>query len=342
MLRHYRLVRLVLIVAVSVFIISAFYLISFPLAGLARDFFFGPVNIFSVVLSQPVLQSDDGRTNILLLGTGGAKHDGPNLTDTIIVASMITQPDEGQNPLPISLISLPRDIYLDSLEGKINTAYEVGLEKDAGLTLAKGAAGFVTGLPIHYAVRVDFSVFEKIIDLLDGIEITVPRAFDDYEYPVDGRENDDCGGDPTFACRFEHLYFDAGVQTMDGKTALKFIRSRKAQGEEGTDFARARRQQLVIGALKDKILSTQTFRDFKRVQAIYEELKTHIDTDLTNREIASAFNLGLKYRNATIKSIILDLNLLDNPPEDYRGWILLPKSGNWDEVHQFIKKELEN
>ncbi len=307
-LSHPRLVRLGIILVILISFFSLLY------------YFFSPVPDSSLVKT-------DGPVNILLLGVGDTGHDGPNLTDTMIV---ITASPGGA----LTMISIPRDIYLDSLQNKINAAYAAG-----GLNLAKDAAAQVTGLPINYAVKVDFSAFEKVIDLLGGIDINVPAAFDDPEYPLDGKENDPCDGDPQFQCRYETLHFDAGLQHMDGKTALKFVRSRHAPGDEGSDFARVRRQQLVIRAVRDKALTLPSLLNLKQDLAIYNELKSHIDTDFDFSRPEELLNLALKYRHAQFRSLTLDENMLVNPPEDWRGWILVPKSGSWDEIRQLIATE---
>lgn len=341
-------------VAVVVLLLSRFFLSTTP-----------SVIDFSrrVILNQPVwsLKNDNGRTNILLLGIGGGSHDGPDLTDTMIVVSVVTkfEKDDLRVP-PVYLISIPRDIYLDSLQEKINAAYDIGLSKGAGLALAKTAASEVTGLPIHYAAEVDFSAFEKIIDLLGGIDVNVASTLDDYQYPISGKENDTCGLSPeeatakaativddatalaAFPCRYERLHFDAGPQHMNGTTTLKFVRSRHAEGPEGTDFARSRRQQLVIEAIKEKVFSTQGLLNPIRDLEIYNELKSHIDTDFDLSQPNELLKLALRYNKAKLQTVPFDLNLLENPPVDsQRGWILLPKAGNWDEVRQFIRSSLE-
>ena len=126
---------------------------------------------------------------------------------------------------------------------------------------------------------------------------------------------------------------------MDGKTALKFVRSRHAPGDEGSDFARVRRQQLVIRAVRDKALTLPSLLNLKQDLAIYNELKSHIDTDFDFSRPEELLNLALKYRHAQFRSLTLDENMLVNPPEDWRGWILVPKSGSWDEIRQLIATE---
>lgn len=324
-----------------------------PMAKLTREFLFGPVNVFTVILNRgPELKNDNGRTNILLLGIGGATHDGPNLTDAIMVLSF-------KAPGPLTIISVPRDIYLDSLGDKINSAYQIGLDSGVGTTLAKAVVSQVTGLPIHYAVVADFSAFDDIVNILGGIDVTVEHLLDDPAYPIDGKESDNCGFSveeeasraaalnaqtatekEAFPCRYELLHFDVGTQHMDGTIALKFVRSRHAQGDEGTDFARSRRQQLVLSALKSKVLSSETFLNPKKIWQLYDQLKSHINSDLSQSEVNMLINTGLKYRGAQIKMTAIGQDFLENPPVDYRGWILLPKDGTWDQVHEFVKKSL--
>lgn len=335
-----RLVRAVAISALLILIVFLSVLILSPTLRATKRLLIPPASL--------PLKNDGGRINVLILGIGGDGHDdGSYLTDTMIVASLKTATPS------VTLISIPRDIYLESLQQKINAAYEIGLKRGAGLALAKESATQVTGLPIHYTIRFDFTVFEKIIDILGGVDINVPATLDDYSYPIDGQEQNSCGISPipiivdelsvakTFPCRFELLHFDAGPTHMDGKTALKFVRSRHAQGEEGTDFARSRRQQLVMKAIKGKVFSDQAFLNPAKDLAIYNELQGHIDTDFDTNQSVNLFNLARKFRNVEFTSIVIDLSLLENPPIDDRGWILLPKNDNWEEIHKFISDQLE-
>ena len=126
------------------------------------------VNRLPINFSSKSLNSDAGRINVLVLGTGGESHDGPDRTDTMMIVSLPVVSG------PIYFISTPRDIYLDYLGDKINSAYMTGR-----LLLTKAAVTHVTGLPLHYAVRIDFSAFAQIIDLLGGVDIEVENAFID-------------------------------------------------------------------------------------------------------------------------------------------------------------------
>ena len=109
-----------------------------------------------------------GNINVLILGKGGGKHEGPDLTDTIIVATV--SPDKNI----ISLISIPRDLWIPDLQAKVNTAYSYGQERNGqGKLLAKTAVSQVTGKQIDYILVIDFSAFVNLVDHLGGIDVNV-------------------------------------------------------------------------------------------------------------------------------------------------------------------------
>ncbi len=309
------------------------------------------------------VKTENKRLNILLLGVGGENHDGPNLTDTIIVASISPQNDK------VTLISLPRDFWVPDLRARINTAYTYGEEKKegGGITLIQAVIKKITGLPIDYTLKIDFSGFVQAVDLLGGLDVDVEKAFDDYEYPIDGMENDPCGHEEeelealatassqleAFPCRYEHIHFDKGIQHMDGSTALKFVRSRHAKGDEGSDFARSKRQEKVIKAFKDKAFSLQMFLNPGKFLDLYDVLKESIDTNIKEDEFDDFIRLMQKLQKAEIISIAIDVGdetkeregLLINPEisEEYDfKWVVIPKAGNgnYEEIKNYINCEL--
>jgi LCP family protein required for cell wall assembly len=280
---------------------------------------------------QPNLKNSQGRTNLLLLGAGGANHAAPDLTDTLIFTSIDLETGK------TLLLSIPRDIWVDSLKAKINTAYHWGEEKKkgGGLILAKATVSEILDQPVHYAILIDFDGFVKAIDLVSGIDIDVERAFDDYQYPVPGMEE----AEPE-ELRYEHLHFDKGWQHMDGEKALKYVRSRYAEGEEGTDFARSKRQQKFLLALKEKIFSLKTLLNPGKIKELVAIFGDSMDTDFLEKEYPELLKLAFKFDQAKIKSVILNEDLLYNPPKyQYDGqWVLAPLAGDWQEVHEFVKQ----
>lgn len=296
---------------------------------------------FQIVAGKP-LPETNGHTNILLLGSGGPGHDGPDLTDTMIFVSV--RDDTGE----VTGISIPRDFWIPSLRIKINAAYYYGQIKEAtsgGLLLAKSAVSEAINQPVHFAVKIDFSTFAKAIDILGGVDITVDRTFDDFKYPITGKEDDPCGGDPQTLCRFEHLHFDAGPQHMDGTTALKYVRSRySANPEEGTDFARSKRQEKVITAVKNKILSINNLKNTKIYKDLYNLAVSSVVTDISPEYYSTFLRLGLKARQHPLESFALTSpEQLENPPisEKYDDqWVLIPKGGDPNTVYNYVSSLL--
>ncbi|MDR3642040.1 MAG: LCP family protein [Candidatus Doudnabacteria bacterium] len=237
---------------------------------------------------------DLGQINILLLGVGGAGHDGPYLTDTMILAQI--RPDIGQ----ITLTSIPRDYWVNMPEGgqdKINSAFAYGLGQNMDWNQAGSYARQVvqnlSGLQIPYFAVMDFSGFEKAVDQVGGVDVTVDRTFTDYQYPDSGT-----GYLPPQT-------FTAGLQHMDGARALIFARSRHAAGIEGSDFARSQRQQKIIEAFKQKVLSGNLISDTGNLNSLLGIFADHFHTNMTPADIYRLYSLS-KSQNMQTLSLSLD------------------------------------
>lgn len=324
---------------------------------LGSKIFKGPAFLYSVLIDKNNinLKNKNGTTNILLLGIGGESHDGGDLTDTMLLVSI--SPSKNF----VIMTPIPRDIWLPSLNAKINSAYAVGEEKkpgSGGLILARDAVREILGVNVDYAVRVDFTGFEKAIDLLGGVSVYIDRNFVDTMYPRDGHENDTCGidistmsaemlKDDMFPCRFETLKFDEGLVKMTGVEALKYVRSRHAETNEGSDFARSQRQQKVLIAAKDKFFSTQTLLSSTKLIELLKIYKNYIQTDIKEDEYDDFIKLFFKLKGAKYDTFVLDegnpdegrVGLLVNPPASkYGAWVLEPASGSWKEIQDKINK----
>jgi len=226
------------------------------------------------------------RVNILILGMGGAQHEGPYLTDTIILASL--KPSTQQ----VGLLSIPRDLYVpipDYGWQKINFANALGVarSKDGG-ALASQVVSDVFDLPIHYWVRVDFNLFKNLIDEFGGVEIEVENSFSDYQFPG-----------PNFTYRV--VSFEKGKQIMNGERALQFVRSRHGTNGEGSDFARAKRQQKLLFALKEKASQEDLLSQPKKIYQIYNVLKGNISSNL---DISQAIRLVKLVLNIIPENIV--------------------------------------
>jgi polyisoprenyl-teichoic acid--peptidoglycan teichoic acid transferase len=320
--------------------------------------FKGPAFLYSVLIDKNNinLKNENGTTNVLLLGIGGKGHDGPNLTDTMILLSV--------NPEKKFIIftSIPRDIWLSSINAKINAAYSIGEDKKSGggMVMAKDAIMETLGVKVDYVVVADFNGFEKTIDLLGGVSVYVDQDFVDPMYPKAGHENDTCGIDIStmsaeiltesmFPCRYETLSFKAGMTKMTGTEALKYVRSRHSDSTEGSDFARSQRQQKVILAVKNELLSTQTLLSSSKIIELLKIYKDYVKTDIKESEYDDFIKLFFKMKNVKYDSFSLDQGnpdegrpgLLVNPPASkYGSWVLEPAAGNWQEIQDKIKQTI--
>ena len=304
--------------------------------------------------------------NILLLGYGGGMHQGAYLTDTMMVAHVDLEKNK------VVLVSIPRDIWVkvptksEVFYSKINAVYQMGLfpenypdldtryltssENPSGIV--KKVVGDVTGLKIDYYVAADFQGFVNMIDNLGGVDIYVTKSFTDKEYPIEGKENDLCGKEEkdlpelekiatesaplAFPCRYETISFNRGITHMDGETALKFARSRHSD-EDGGDFRRAQRQQQVIEAVKNKVLSINFI---PKIIPVIDELGEHIKTDVKEDRFILEGPNASKY---TITSYVISDELLNEDRSDNGQYIIVPRIGidNWKEIQTVIDNRLK-
>lgn len=272
--------------------------------------------------------------NFLLLGISGPGHEGPLLTDSMIFSSV--------NQSGTSMISLPRDIWYAPLQSKINALYYYGQQKGDDLVMLKDTVQEMLGENVDYWVILDFTAFKKAVDLVGGIDLQVENTLDDYRYPIAGKENDLCDGDKEFKCRYEHLYFERGWVHLDGETALKFVRSRYAEGDEGTDFARSKRQEKVIAALKNKILSLDFLLSPKKIQEGWNIFQEGVKTNLSVNEILPLTKLFFTSAGKGISNFILGSlggtdTLFYHPKTHSSGqWVILPVDQSWKQVQEFV------
>lgn len=266
------------------------------------------------------------RVNILILGIGGDGHEGPYLTDTIMVASL--KPSTGE----AGLISIPRDLAVPSSDGKlqkINTvnAFAEAESKGSGGEAAVRIASEVLDLSIPYYVRVDFRAFKEVVDEVGGIMVYVDRLFADASFPtgVNGETRT--------------VSFVAGWQKMDGARALDYARSRMGSNGEGSDFARSRRQQKVLVALKQKLFSTDTFLDPGRIARVLGTLDRHLKTNLGTGDIIRLIEIGRRVKTDTIRHLVLD----DRPDGELKAalldgvFFLVPAEDSFDRIRRLAR-----
>lgn len=323
--------RHVLLIAVGC-VIFLLYLLTKPYLDFMRNTL--KVSPLKALVSTDGLQTIDNKVNIVLLGIAGGTHDGPNLSDSITFMSY----DFKEHRL--ASVGIPRDVYSSTLDDKINSAYAYGEAKQPGngTKLAKAEVSAIVGLPVHYAVVINFEHFKTLIDYIGGIDVTVARSFSDHEFPITGKENDLCGGDPEYGCRYKTVSFTKGITHMNGETALEYVRSRHAQGEEGTDFARSQRQQLVLSAIKSKILKPSYLLNLMNLERLYDVLNKIVVRDMTNQQAAILAKNILFHKDFTQDATSLKEDLFYVPPvSEYGRYVLLPKNNSWTQIHNEVR-----
>ena len=282
---------------------------------------------------------ENDRINILLLGMGGAGHDGAYLSDTIILASL--KPSTKQ----VSLISIPRDLQVPLAEAgyrKINNinAFAEANEQGSGGQTTVDALSKLFNINIDYYVRVDFAGFINVIDELGGVKVNVENNLDDYAYPILGEEDN-----PDYYARYQHLHIEKGLQNMDGSLALKYARSRHGVGGEGSDFARAKRQQLILEAVKEKILSKQTLLNPVTIGKLISQFSQHVSTNFSVWELLRAWDLFKDVdRTQIINKVLSDApdGLLISTISSEGAYILVPVSGNFSKINSLIQNIFNN
>ncbi len=342
-LKHYKLIRLLLVGGLILIVFLVFQFFNFLLNKTQFSIYKDIAKAY-VVSPTEKLSSFEDRVNILILGKGGITHTAGDLTDTMLLVSLNLKNGN------IFMISLPRDIWISTLRAKLNSAYYWGNQKakGGGFILAKSEVEKIVGVPVNYAVVFDFGTFKDVIDVLGGIDVDVQNSFVDNRFPIPGLENDLCNGDRTYACRYETLTFEKGVRHMDGTTALKFVRSRNAEGDEGTDIAREARQQQVIAAVRKKLQDPKIFLNISLMKKLFSVVSSSIETDLSPQDMAI---LASKIkRDSKTESEVIPEQFLINPPTSKtydNQYVFIPSAKptkvgeeNWSELQSWIKEKL--
>lgn len=256
------------------------------------------------------------RVNILALGYGGPENDAPWLTDSIMVVSI--------DPASRRILeaSIPRDLYvrIDAWQDgrayteKINAAFEVPHEtrlfapgplkaefqgKDGAGHLSEATVGRITGITFDKYVAVDFKAFRDVVDALGGIEVHMDSPLDDCHYPDyhDGYVNH--GVPIGWRCPpGAGIHFQAGDYVVNGEQALQLARSRDAtQSDQATDFGRAKRQQMIVSAVKKKATSISALT---KAPQLMDALQANFVTDMDLTDIKAVYDFAAKLPDTAI------------------------------------------
>ncbi len=296
------------------------------------------LNTVTAVLDQ--FQSDYEKVaelpkkyNFLILGTDKltGREGEPELTDTIMLLQLDLESGK------IKTLSLPRDLYLDDYQTKINALYFYGKEKygEDAAQLPKEVIEKIGNIKIDHVLVISIEDLEKLIAIVGGIEIDVPEAFTDSQFPVPGVDVSEVS-DPKIL--YEEISFEKGLQNMDSVTALKYMRSRHSTGDQGTDDARSLRQQLILQALFSKMT---TIRDPQIFGQLYRFYLDRFSKNLTLEEIASIGAVFLDYSSKNEgKNIEFEKHQLSIYPDDENGVIYNPPLWQSEQLWVYKIKDL--
>jgi LCP family protein required for cell wall assembly len=228
----------------------------------------------------------DGKSRVTLLVMGTDYRDwveGESFprSDTMMLVTL--------DPLTMQagMLSIPRDLWVEIRgfgHNRINTAYMFGESSNVpggGPQLAIQAVEDLVGVPIQYYAVVDFSTFERMIDEIGGIDVEVAQRL--RLNPIGGKG----------------FWLEPGTQHLDGPSALSYARIRKGAGD---DFGRAERQQQVIMAIMDRVISLDLLPSLvSRAPVLYQEIASGLKTNLTLEQIVSLAWTGIQVPKENIQ-----------------------------------------
>lgn len=257
-----------------------------------------------------VIEPWDGedRFTVLLMGLD-TRPDETNAScrsDTMMVVSIDPATDR------IGILSIPRDTYVEVPNyglRKINTACVIGnLELNGhGPQLAMQTIQYNFGIEVNDYLMIDFNTFIAIIDLIGGIDVNAVQTIDDPQYP-----DMNYGYDP--------FYLEAGPHHLDGETALKYARSRYASD----DIDRGRRQQEVVFAVRNRVLSRDMIDDLiTRAIPLWNELSDGVETGLSIEQLVRLALYAKDIPDENIHSAVLGWDYLV-PHNTDQGAVLVP------------------
>jgi LCP family protein required for cell wall assembly len=316
----------------------------------------GGANAGSVVVTEvpapdmtpaavPTASSGDSRFAVLLMGYGGGGHDGAYLSDSMMV--VVVDPAH----TTLTLLSVPRDSWVPMtfdgktmIYNKVNTAYAFAndptmypdrLSRYDGEhgpgTFATDTVSRLLGIPIQYYLGLDFQGFRQMIDAVGGVDVDVPASFA-AQYPA----NDD----PSVDASWTTVRFTQGHEHMNGERAIEFARARETldNPDEGTDFARSRRQRLIMQAFKTRLFEPGGLIHLPQLLGIANQ---HVDTNYSIPDTAKLAQLVLGWRNVTIyQTALTTANYLEDATGPDGAYITVPETSDhsWAQIRAFSRQ----
>lgn len=256
-----------------------------------------PAPTARAVVDMPLPEALRQPLTILLVGVDKRPNPDEGVrSDTLILVHL-----DPQNRWA-SMLSIPRDsmVHIPNLGlAKINAAYSHGYSHaeaiyGVGTTPDEGGGALVAEtleqflqIRVDYIAQIDFQGFERLVDTVGGLIIDVPAPLLDGEYPTENYG-------------YQRIYIPAGLQVMDGRTALIYARTRHAS----TDFERSKRQQQVLRALLKQVRDRGLFENAALLPEWAKVLQENIRTTLPIRDFSVINGLALLARDLDSDRIV--------------------------------------
>lgn len=262
-----------------------------------------------------LLPGQSARTFLIAGVDQRAEETGPTRADVI----MIMQVDPNENR--VALMSVPRDLWLPQPGGalnRINTALAAGYREDdpnAGPRYLMQTLAVNFGLPLDGYFLLNFEAFVDVVDAVGGVDVDVPIPITDTAYPTE-----DYG--------VQTIRFEAGPQRLNGERALIYVRTR----HQDSDFGRAARQQQVIRAVAEQILSP---RNWVRLPALMAAITQNVQSDVSLAQWPILGRTALILAAGDVESLVLDQNYVDPWTTESGASVLLPR---WEAIHPAVEQ----
>ncbi len=270
-----------------------------------------------------VLQLDNGSLIELIPWDGQSRY-------TIIIGGLDSRPDQTGEPVrtdslmlvsidpargQVGILSIPRDLWVripeQEARDRVNRAYFLGESRATGFgpRLLQQTVSWNLGMRVHNYILVDFQAVIDIVDHLGGIEVSIDYDIADERYP-----DMNYGYDP--------FYLPAGAHLLDGRDTLRFARTRHGNN----DVRRAERQQMVLYAIRDRVLSLDIIRLIAQAPALLAALGEHVQTGLDLEQIVQLALLVKDIDFADITMRVMDFQYLEEyVTEAYQQQVLVPR-----------------
>lgn len=318
-------------------------------------------SLLDIVQNRPLKQDENGRSNILVLGTSqdDPGHEAGYLTDSIMIISV------DQKNKNAYMISIPRDLEvqygqgcLSGYQGKINVYYScVGGGTDnidserTALTKEAEFIGDIVGLDIQYGVNVNYTVMRELVGAVGGITVTIESR--DPRGQMDSNFDWKCGVGDRKVSRAEVLRrcpphghfidYPNGPVNLDAEHALYLAQARgdsaPTYGFEQSNFDREKNQQKIVKAIREKAMSAGVLADFSKVSAVLDALGNNLRTTFESAEVRTLVSLAKDIKDKDIQSIVLN-----DPADPILNGNAQPTAGKFQfgPLQAFVKKKLSS